>query len=71
MTVKEDCFQDTLSMIRSMKENRKLLKLHAIKKFVTSAEYMIDHRTIFSYDLIDAQTQKLIVLLSGPLLTAA
>ena len=54
MIVKEDSFQDTLSTIRSMKENRKLLKLHAIKKFVTSAEYMIDHRTIFSCDLIAA-----------------
>ena len=54
MIVKEDSFQDTLSTIRSMKENRKLLKLHAFKKFVTSAEYMIDHRTVFSCDLIAA-----------------
>ena len=27
-----------------------LLKLRAIKKFVTSAEYMIDRKMIFSYD---------------------
>ena len=31
-----------------------ILKFLAMKKFVTSAEYMIDHTTIFSYDLIDA-----------------
>ena len=27
-----------------------LLKLRTIKKFVTSVEYMIDRRTVFSYD---------------------